>query len=133
MISFSDVNWLGVLVGIVASNLIGFLWYGPLFGSAWLRMIGKRREDIEPDNRMYIVTAVASGVAMIALALAVNAFGAGSFLDGLIVGALVYIGFGAPATLVFTLFEGPPVNVWLLYSTYQLIVWVVMGGVFAIW
>lgn len=133
MIPLASINWLAVLVGVVVSNGLGFLWYGPLFGKTWLRLIGKRAEEIESDPGMYMKTALASAVAMIALNLAVAAFGATTFLAGFIVGVVVFIGFGATGTYVYTTFEGPPESVWLLYAAYQVIVFAVMGGVFALW
>jgi hypothetical protein len=133
MFAFSALNWIAVLVGVVLSNALGFVWYGPLFGDAWLRMIGKRAEELEASPTMYLTTAVASLVTMIALGLAVAAFGATDFVSGLLVGALIGVGFSATATFVYTNFEGPPLNVWALYVAYQLVVFLVMGGVFAIW
>ncbi len=133
MISFASVNWLGVVVGMVVSMILGTLWYGPLFGKAWMAMIGKRAEEIESDPMDYLKTAIAAFVAMIFLNLAVNAFGAASLVEGAIQGALVFIGFGATATFVYTTFEGPPQKVWLLYSAYQVVVFIIMGAVFAIW
>jgi hypothetical protein len=133
MISFASVNWLGVVVGMVVSMILGMLWYGPLFGKSWLAMIGKRAEEIESNPMDYLKTALAAFVSMIFLNLAVNAFGAGSLVEGAIQGALVFIGFGATATFVYTTFEGPPQKVWLLYSAYQVLVFIIMGAVFAVW
>jgi hypothetical protein len=133
MVSFAGVNWLAVLVGVVATNALGFLWYGPLFGETWLRMIGKKREELHASSSMYVVTAVASAITMVALSLIVHAFGAGSFVQGLIAGVVTWVGIGATATFVYTTFEGPPTNVWMLNAAYQLVIYAVMGGVFAIW
>ena len=133
MVSFSGINWLAVVVGVVVSNVLGFVWYGPLFGNTWLRIIGKKREDIQASSSMYAVTAVASLVTMVVLAMVVATFGAESFFDGLVVGAVAFIGLGATATFVYTTFSGPPVGAWFLLAAYQLIVHGVMGGVFATW
>ena len=133
MVSMSGINWLAVVVGVVVSNVVGFLWYGPLFGNTWLRIIGKKRADIEASPSMYAVTAVASLVTMVVLAMVVAAFGAETFVDGLVAGAVAFIGLGATATFVFTTFSGPPVGAWLLLAAYQLLVHGVMGGVFATW
>ena len=133
MISFAAVNWLAVIAGMVVSMVLGAFWYGPLFGKTWLRMIGKTVEELEADPMDYFKTAVASFVAMLILSLVVTSFGAQEFVDGLLVGVLTFVGFGAALTFVYTTFEGPPENVWLLYSIYQLIVFAIMGGVFAVW
>jgi hypothetical protein len=133
MFSFASVNWLAVAVGMVVSMFLGFLWYGPLFGKTWLRLIGKSPEEIESDPMMYAKTAVAAFVAMLFLNMVVGSLGAISFLSGFIVGALTFLGFGATQTFVYTTFEGPTEKVWLLFGSYQILVFAIMGGVFAIW
>lgn len=133
MISFANVNWLAVIAGVIGSNVLGFLWYGPLFGEMWMRMIGKTRDEIQASSSMYVVTVVTSAIAMTVLAVFVGAVGASSFLDGLVAGVVAWIGLGATATFLYTTFEGPPVNVWFLNAVYNLIVWAVMGGIFAVW
>ena len=133
MISFVGVNWLAVVVGTVVSMAMGALWYGPLFGNLWLRLIGKTVDDIEGDPLDYVKTAVAAFIAMLLLNLVVLSFGAGSLVEGVLVGALTFIGFGATLTFVYTTFEGPEEKVWLLYAAYQLVVFVIMGAVFAVW
>lgn len=133
MISFNVVNWLAVLAGTVLSMAVGALWYGPLFGNLWLRLIEKDLDDLESDPMDYVKTAIAAFVAMLFLNLVVVSFGAASFVDGLVAGGLTFIGLGATATFVYTTFEGPKESVWLLYAAYQLVVFAIMGGVFAIW
>ena len=133
MIAVVGVNWLAVVVGTVLSMAMGALWYGPLFGQLWLRLIGKTEDELEADPMDYIKTAVTSFIAMLILNVAVVVFGASSLVDGLLIGGFLFIGFGATATYVYTTFEGPPEKVWLLYAAYQLVVYLIMGGVFAIW
>lgn len=31
------INYLAILVGVIANVILGFLWYGPLFGKAWAK------------------------------------------------------------------------------------------------
>jgi hypothetical protein len=33
--SLGDLEWLAILVGTVAMFIVGWLWYGPLFGKKW--------------------------------------------------------------------------------------------------
>lgn len=134
MPDFASINWLAVVVGVIASNALGFLWYGPLFGDRWLRMIGKTRDEIEGMRpTQFVATIVTSLITMIVLAVVVDSFGAASFVDGLVAGAVANIGLSATSTYVYTSFEGPPVNVWSLFAIYQVLIFAVMGGVFAVW
>lgn len=38
-----DINWLAILAA-ASSLVIGFLWYGPLFGKAWMKESGMTEE-----------------------------------------------------------------------------------------
>ena len=133
MLDFGSINWIAVVVGVIVSNVLGFLWYGPLFGERWMRMIGKTRDEIDANPTMYLVTVVSSALTMIVLALMVDAFEAGDFVEGLIIGVVANIGLSATSTFVYTTFEGPPLGVWGLFVVYQLLIFAVMGGVFAVW
>lgn len=133
MFEFSAVNWLAVVVGAVVNMVIGFLWYGPLFGTTWMQWIGKSADEIESDSSMYIFSAASALVTAFVLALTVAAFGATTLTGGALLGAIVWLGIGASATLVYSIFEGPPLNVWTLHVGYQLVVFVIMGALFAVW
>ena len=34
------VNWIAIVVCVVAAMALGFVWYGPLFGKLWLELMG---------------------------------------------------------------------------------------------
>lgn len=133
MFEFPAVNWLAVLAGTVVNMVIGFLWYGPLFGQTWMNWIGKSAHEIESDSSMYIFSTASALISAFVLALIVAAFGASTITGGAVLGALVWLGIGATATLVYSVFEGPPLNVWALHVGYQLVVFVIMGALFAVW
>ena len=44
------INYWAVLVAAVAYMILGAIWYSPiLFGSAWMRLIGKTKEQAMAD------------------------------------------------------------------------------------
>jgi hypothetical protein len=132
--TFEQVNLLAVLLGAIISMVLGFLWYSPfLFGNLWLRLIGKRAEEINGAGIAYALSFLAALISAFVLALVVQAFGARTLLEGVLVGAMTWIGIGATATFVYSVFEGPPKGVWLLHGAYQLVVFVVQGAIFAVW
>ena len=45
MLPFSEVNLLACLGATVACMLLGMLWYGPLFGKQWMKLVGLKEED----------------------------------------------------------------------------------------
>jgi hypothetical protein len=47
---FSSINVLAVLVATLSTFLVGWLWYGPLFGKAWMNAVGLSEEQIQQGN-----------------------------------------------------------------------------------
>ena len=46
----SLINIWAVLVATLSTFLIGWLWYGPLFGNAWMNAVGMSEEEIQSGN-----------------------------------------------------------------------------------
>ena len=42
------LNWLAIGVSVLSSVVIGFLWYGPILGNAWMKEMGVA-PDFKPD------------------------------------------------------------------------------------
>lgn len=72
MPDWGAIPWLGVLVAVVASQIIGFLWYGPLFGKPWMAARGMTPEDAQDRSGLgnaITIGVIASIVSAVALAL----------------------------------------------------------------
>jgi hypothetical protein len=46
------MNWLAIVLCGVAAVIIGFLWFGPLFGKAWMSSMGKTMPSPEERKKM---------------------------------------------------------------------------------
>jgi hypothetical protein len=123
-----DINFLAVLVAIVASGLLGALWYSPLlFLRPWARAAG--REPAQ-DPLAYAVTLVtAIGAAF--------AFGwwagpepdlAESTLDGFVVGVF----FAASALGLHYAFARSKLSLWLIDGGFQVARFVLLGLIFGL-
>jgi hypothetical protein len=133
MVGLSGINWIAVIVGVVLSNALGFLWYGPFFGKPWMAALGKRPEDMQANPLMYVWTIVTSLVTMVVLAATVAAFASSGIVQGAILGAVLYVGLQGTATYVGSMFEGRSTTLWWINGLYNLVIFVVMGAVFAAW
>lgn len=47
-----EINYLAVLACGVASMIIGSIWYGPLFGKMWIKVIGATDMDMQKRKEM---------------------------------------------------------------------------------
>jgi hypothetical protein len=133
MQAFAQVNWIAVVLGAVFSMLLGFLWYGPLFGRVWLRSIGKKQEELASGAGMYVFAFVGALVSAYVLAVLVGALGVTVWWRGAVLGAIVSVGIGSMAVLVNGVFHALPGVAWLLFALYLLVLNVVEGLVFAVW
>lgn len=127
-----SINWLAVLVATISTFVIGAIWYGPLFGKAWMKENSFSEEDLKNANMGKIY-----GTAFVLeLIMAINlAF----FLHGLPVaeGALYgfFTGFGwvAMAIGVNYLFSRNSVKLWFIDSFYFVVSFTLMGAILTAW
>jgi len=47
---FFDINWLAVIFATVASVLVSYLWYGPIFGKRWAAAMGLKPAETGSPN-----------------------------------------------------------------------------------
>jgi hypothetical protein len=134
----NHINVLAVLACGVASLIIGFIWYGPLFGKAWAGYTGWTEDKIKaiPPSRMvrtYVLTFLGAIVTALALDVLAWALGSGGSVNGFVLGLLTGIGFSAMAFATTHLFEHKPLGLWLIVSGYQVIYQVVAAVIITSW
>ena len=136
------INYLAVLAAAVSSMVIGFLWYGPLFGKQWMAWSGMSAADKDKASssgmgKSYALMLVGSLVMAFVLAHALVF--ASAYLDaagvsaGLAAGFWNWLGFIAPVTLGSVLWDNKPWKLWVLNNAYQLVTLCVMGVILALW
>jgi hypothetical protein len=135
---FSGVNLLAILMSGVASLVLGFIWYGPLFGKAWAGYTGWTEEKIKalPASRMaltYGLTFLAAMVSAYVLSVLAEALGASYITDGLLLGLLAGIGFAGMAFATSHLFEHKPLGLWLIVAGYEVLYLAVAGVIVTVW
>jgi len=133
------VNWLAVIVAAVIQMVLGFLWYGPLFGKTWMSLMSITPQAMSERmasggmGKTYAWSFVGALVTAAVLGKLVGTFGATSVSDGASVGFWAWLGFVATVTLGSVLYERRPVGLYTLNNGYQLVSLAVMGAVLAVW
>jgi hypothetical protein len=79
-------NWWALLAATVLAFALGGLWYGPVFGSAWLAALGKNAEDIEPSPTPFVVSFFAALVTAVTLAWLMHALQFVTWQSGALLG-----------------------------------------------
>jgi len=133
MLELSELNWLAILVATIAGFALGALWYGPLFGDAWLNALGKTADDIQPSPGPFVISFFTALITAVALALLIKALGIATVGGGIGIGLLVGVGFIATAMASDSAFCGWGLNLWLIQSGYRVLYSVVIGAILAVW
>jgi hypothetical protein len=138
---FGSINWLAVVVCVVASMIIGSFWFNPkTFFPMWWKAIGK--SDTTPGmagnmGMMWGLTILAAIVQAIFLSLVVTALGkvmpgGVTLVSGALTGLMIWFGFVAPSSLTNKLFAGQ-LKAWVLEVGNHLLNFVVMGAILGAW
>ena len=137
----NDINWLALGAAVAAAFSIGLLWFSPVaFGGFWARQVsrytGLSEDEItrEASRSHTLGRWLASiGVTAFVLALTVEAVGASSAGEGLALGVVLTVGFGATLASWPPIFARMPWSWWLVNTSAFLLMQVAMGVILATW
>ena len=136
-----NINYWAVLGAAVASMVLGFLWYGPLFGKVWMSLSGLTSADAEAAKakgmgKTYALSFLGSLVMSYVLAHSLIFASAYLVVEGISAGLMAgfwnWLGFIAPVTLGGVLWEGKSWKLWGLNNAYYIVSLCVMGVILAI-
>ncbi|MBI4138832.1 DUF1761 domain-containing protein [Candidatus Uhrbacteria bacterium] len=136
------INYLAVLVAASASMVLGFVWYGPLFGKPWMAIMGYTKETAEKMKqkgmeKTYALMTLGSLVMAYVLAhsteFAMTYTKTYGVAGGLMSGFWNWLGFIAPILIGSQLWEGKPWKLFLITGGYYLVSLMGMGVILAVW
>lgn len=129
------MNWFGIILAAIAQMVVGFIWYGPLFGKTWMSMMGINTQSMSREGmgRTYAIQAVGSLVTAYVLAKLVGMMGAKTLAAGVQAGFWVWLGFVATVTLGSVLYERRSWNLYVLNNGHQLVSLAIMGAILVRW
>lgn len=130
-----------VLVAAVSTLVIGFIWYSPmLFARPWMLAMGYDPEDKaklaemrKGAGMMYAIAFIASVVSAFVLAKFILVTTVNTAAYGMKVAFAIWLGFVTTVQLTSKLFERKPFKLYLINTGYQLVCYLVMGTILAVW
>lgn len=130
---FLPVNLWAVLASLVASIVIGFVWYSPiLFGKQWMALSKIDPKKMNPA-KSYALSAISTLVMVYILAHVLSLTLVTTTTEGAIMGALIWLGFVATTALNLVIFEKRPWALFFINSGYCLASLVVSGIILTMW
>ena len=139
--AFTDLHWVAVAVSTIAAFAIGVIWFAPpVLGTLWARQVtqyaGIPAADVTSGaakGTALLPWFVATAINVIVLALAVAATGANSLVDGMVLGVVLSLGFGATLNSWPSIFARLPRTWWLLNCGAALLMNAVAGAILGAW
>ncbi len=129
------MGWWSLIAATLAQVVIGFLWYGPLFGKTWMNLSGIKRPskiDSKVKKRMfssYAVSLVFSFIAAYVIKIILIKFQFASLGGVAFVMFIMWLGFNVPVLLGSMLWEGKSSKLFALNTLYYLVSYIVMAWI----
>ena len=128
-------NYLAVIVAAIAYWLLGAIWYGVVFGEAWMALEHMTAEQARSMNPVlpYLITLALNMLIAYALAQVCIWRNANTLGRGASVGVLLWIGFVGPVTFTTYMYEMRPKELFAINQFYPLAGFVLMGAILGGW
>ncbi|MCY4170265.1 MAG: DUF1761 domain-containing protein [Bacteroidetes bacterium] len=129
-------NWIAFVVAILLPMIVGSLWYGPIFGKIWMKMMDlteeKIRENFNPV-KSYGGSFVGSIFTAYVFSLLITEMDMDTLFGGLTIGFVAWLGFALTTGWQSVAWENKGNGVFLLNQAYNLIVYLLMGSIIGVW
>ena len=132
----AGMNYWAILVAAIAYMALGALWYSPvLFGKAWMKGIGKTKEQVDADFSPinYLYGIIAAFLSAYGIARIMSWSGGDSVIDGIKVALIAGICFVLAAMAVNDIFEKRPRSLTVINTLYHVAGFVVCGIIIGVW
>ena len=138
--TFTGVNFIGVLIAFVVSFISGGIWFGPkTFYPIWMKAKGVTNGELTTQQNkpalLFGGTIIGVLVQTLTLALIINTLLAHNLdlgiLDGAGVGFALGVGIGMFASLSHRLFGGDSLKVWIIETANDAINLTIAGAIIA--
>lgn len=139
------LNGGAIAAAVVAAFFLGFLWYGPLFGRTWAKLMGIKI-DKKPETGMMLKSMGLQALGLFLTAYVVahtcqvwraSVWGVGddgpSWMYGVYCAFFTWIGFYIPQQLGKVAWEKRPWKLFVLNAGHDLAVLLVISEILAIW
>jgi hypothetical protein len=135
------INFLAILACGVLSMIIGSLWYGPIFGKEWMKLVGWTEKKMKASSADMGRTYGSSFILSLLMAYALAHFvwyaapGSATLVIGMKTGIWAWVGMVLVSHLNSNLFSPnkKPIKLLVIENGYYLVLLVAMGGLLAIW
>ena len=136
--TFSELNFVGILIAFFVSFISGAIWFGPkTFYPVWMRAKGNASGQLTGEQNKPVLlfggTIVGILIQTLTLGLIINSLQANkadfSITDGSLVGLALGVGIGMFASLSHRVFGGESLKVWIIETANDAINLTIAGAI----
>jgi hypothetical protein len=130
-----SINWLAIFIATAVAMGIGFLWYGPVYGEKWMKLVGLKKKDAEKNwqTPMAVMLIMAFIQAYILHHFIVYSSYFYPDLSGLVIGLITgfwaFVGFALPLALSSNMFARRPNELTKIEVGNQLVTFLAIGAI----
>ena len=132
-----NVNWVAIFVAAIISMVVGSVWYGPLFGKRWMKLISFTKEEMEKGKKdmpkTYGMMFVGSLVTSFVLAVTISLAPEPSAMTGATAAFWLWLGFIVSSKFSEVLFEKKKWELFYIECGYYLVFLLIAGALLGAW
>ena len=123
------INIIGVLLGMFAFMVVGFVWYGPLFGKRWMTLNDYTEESMKDVNMPMMMAKGLSNslITAIGIATVFNWVGVASLMGAVQTAAILWLFFSATTAMLSHIYEKQPLELTIIHFGNQLVGFILAG------
>ena len=131
------INYLAIIIAVVANFIFGFIWYTPLFGKAWGRELGMDMSKKPPSSEMIrgmIFMVIGSFLLAFVFAHNIAAWSFvpamkenGAFANAMMAAVFTWLGFFLPVDLSAVAWERKSWTLFFINTGYHLLSLIIMA------
>lgn len=124
-------NWMGIVACAIAAMVVGYLWFGPIFGKTWMKEAGVTPAQSKKANgaTMYICMFIAAIVEAYVLSVVLGMMTGLTYTTAAMGAFWVWLGFIAAVMVGSVLAEGRSWTYFAVVAGYQLVLIVIMSAI----
>ena len=118
---YLNESYLPIIAAAIVGFIAGFVWWGPIFGMKWAKLVGMNEKDIkkakgESMAKPMIVMIIGNLLMACVLSILLISTGAANIKEALTLAFLVWLGFVATIGIGVVLWEKKPMALFWINS-----------------
>ncbi|AHI88556.1 DUF1761 domain-containing protein [Caulobacter vibrioides] len=123
-----QVNWLGLVVALIAGQVIGVIWYGNLFSAAWMEAQSLTDADFVGQDWKMGLGVLNMIVILLGLDWLIRRLGASGYMAGAKVALAACVCFALTVAALNYIYAAGTLSLLLIDGGYQVVTYTVAGA-----